>query len=177
MKLTTKEIIVCGLFASITAVLSQISIPLPFTTVPITMQVFAVMLTGLLLGPKLGTISQVIYVLLGSIGIPVFAQMSGGMGIVLGPTGGFILSFPLLALIVGYFAKKYKSKPMVFVGMIVGVLVNYLVGTLQFCFVTNMNFMAGLMACVVPFVAVDILKIILAYIIGTSINKRIKLGV
>lgn len=177
MKLTTKEIIVCGLFASITAVLSQISIPLPFTTIPLTMQVFAIMLSGILLGPKLGTISQIIYVLLGSIGIPVFAQMSGGMGIVLGPTGGFILSFPLIALIVGYFSKKYKSKPMVFIGMIIGLIISYTIGTLQFCFVTDMTFMAGLMACVIPFVAVDILKIILAYIVGTSINKRINLGV
>lgn len=177
MKLSTKEIIVCGLFASITTVLSQISIPLPFTTIPLTMQVFAIVLSGLLLGPRLGLISQIIYVLLGTIGIPVFAQMSGGFGIIAGPTGGFILSFPLLALIVGYFSKKYKGKLMVFVGMIIGLIVNYLVGTIQFCLITKMSFMAGLMACVVPFVAVDILKLILAYIIGISINKRINLGV
>ena len=99
MKLKTKELVICSIFASLTAILTQISIPLP--AVPLTMQVFAVALCGLVLGKRLGFISQIIYVLLGTIGLPVFAQFSGGIGIILGPTGGFILSFPIIAFIVG----------------------------------------------------------------------------
>ncbi len=69
MNLKTQNIIICGLFTSITAVLSQISIPLPFTTIPLTMQIFAVSLTGLILGSKKGFISILIYLLLGAIGV------------------------------------------------------------------------------------------------------------
>lgn len=177
MKLKTKEIILCSLFASITAVLSQISIPLPFTTIPLTMQVFAVMLCGMLLGPKLGFISQLIYILIGVIGMPVFAQMSGGPGIVFGPTGGFILSFPIVALISGYFSKKYNTKSLTIVGMLLGLASSYLIGTAQYCLITKMSFISGLVACVIPFIAADILKIILTYLVGTIMNKRIKLGV
>ncbi len=106
MKLKTKELVICSIFASLTAILTQISIPLP--AVPLTMQVFAVALCGLVLGKRLGFISQIIYVLLGTIGLPVFAQFSGGIGIILGPTGGFILSFPIIAFVVGYFSEKFK---------------------------------------------------------------------
>ena len=107
MKLKTNELVICSIFASLTAILTQISIPLP--AVPLTMQVFAVALCGLVLGKRLGFISQIIYVLLGTIGLPVFAQFSGGIGIILGPTGGFILSFPIIAFVVGYFSEKFKS--------------------------------------------------------------------
>ena len=79
MKLKTKELVICSIFASLTAILTQISIPLP--AVPLTMQVFAVALCGLVLGKRLGFISQIIYVLLGTIGLPVFAQFSGGYNI------------------------------------------------------------------------------------------------
>lgn len=177
MKLSTKEIIVCGLFASIAAVLSQVSIPIPFTNVPLTMQIFAIMLTGMILGPKLGFISQIIYVSLGIIGMPVYAQMSGGIGIVLGHTGGFILSFPIVALIVGYFTRKYNNSVGIYSGMMIGLICSYVIGTIQFCIITKMSFASGLMACVIPFIPLDIVKIILVYIVGKSINARIKLGV
>ena len=107
MKLSTKELVICSLFSSLTSILTQISIPLP--SVPITMQIFAVALCGLVLGKKLGFISQVIYVLLGAIGLPVFTYFRGGVGMILGPTGGFTISFPIVAFVVGYFSEKFKS--------------------------------------------------------------------
>lgn len=176
MKLSIRDLIICSLFASVTAILAQISIPLPFTTVPLTMQVFAIMLCGMLLGSKLGFISQVIYVLIGAIGIPVFAQMRGGLGVILGPTGGFLVSFPIAAFIVGYFSQKHKSKLSVIIGMVLGLVAIYIVGTLQFCLITKVSFMSGLMACVLPFVAVDALKIGLAYVIGSGVYKRVNIG-
>lgn len=177
MKISTKEIILCGLFASITGILSQISIPIPFTTVPLTMQVFAVLICGMILGPKLGFISQIIYIIIGAIGIPVYSQMSAGIGIMLGPTGGFIISFPIVASLVGYFSKAYKTKTMIVLGMLLAILISYIIGTLQFCAVTQLNFVEGLMACVIPFIGIDILKIVMAYGLGTKVNKRIKQGV
>lgn len=103
MKLSTKELVICSIFASITAILAQISIPIPFTTVQLTMQMFSVMICGILLGSRLGFLSQVIYLSLGLIGIPVFSQMGGGIGVLVGPTGGFLISFPIVSFIVGYF--------------------------------------------------------------------------
>ena len=79
----TKDIILCAIFASITSILAQISIPIPFTTIPLTMQIFSVALTGMVLGSKKGFISIMIYLILGAIGMPVFAQMSGGIGILI----------------------------------------------------------------------------------------------
>lgn len=173
MKLTTKQLVICSLFASLTAILTQISIPL--SVVPLTMQVFAVALCGLVLGKSLGFISQVIYVLLGSIGLPVFAGFSGGLGIILGPTGGFILSFPIIAFVVGYFSEKFKSTLGIMFGMICSLLISYIIGTFQFCLVTNSDFIKGLTICVVPFIVVDIIKLSLATVVGKSILKRINL--
>ena len=174
MKLSTKELVICSLFSSLTAILTQISIPLP--SVPITMQVFAVALCGLVLGKRLGFISQIIYVLLGTIGLPVFTHFRGGIGMILGPTGGFILSFPIIAFVVGYFSEKFKSTRGIIFGMICSLLISYIIGTLQFCLVTNSDVVKGITICVVPFIIVDIIKLIFATVVGRSILKRVNLG-
>lgn len=113
---------------------------------------------------------------LGAIGIPVFAQFSGGVGIILGPTGGFILSFPIIALVVGYFCERFKSTVGIMFGMICSLLISYIIGTLQFCLVTNSDFVKGLTICVVPFIIVDIIKLSLATVVGKSILKRVNFG-
>src|SRR3712207_3531477 len=94
-----------ALMAAVTAVAAQIAGPLPFSPVPFTLQVLAVMLSGLLLGPRYGALAQAIYVLVGAVGVPVFAQFHGGLGVVLGPTGGYLLSYPLAAAIAGLAAQ------------------------------------------------------------------------
>ncbi len=175
MKLNTKEITVCALFAAITSILAQISIPIPFTTVPLTMQVFAIALSGVVLGAKKGFISQFIYILMGGIGLPIFAQMTGGLSIIMGPTGGFILGFPLMALIIGYFSKKYNKAVYILIGMILGLVIDYLIGILMFSFITKSTFIQGLMMCVVPFIPVDLIKISLATVIGINLSKRLKI--
>ena len=154
MKLKTKELVICSIFASLTAILTQISIPLP--AVPLTMQVFAVALCGLVLGKRLGFISQIIYVLF--------------------PTGGFILSFPIIAFVVGYFSEKFKSTIGIMFGMICSLLISYIIGTLQFCIVTNSDFIKGLTICVAPFIIVDIIKLSLATLVGKSILRRVNFG-
>src|ERR687889_115461 len=95
--------------AAVTAVTAQITIPLPFSPVPFTLQVLAVILSGLLLGPRYGALSQAIYVLIGAIGVPVFAGFSGGLGIVLGPTGGYLLSYPAAAAVAGLSTRAATS--------------------------------------------------------------------
>lgn len=177
MNLKTQNIIICGLFASITAVLSQISIPLPFTIVPLTMQIFSVALTGLILGSKKGLISIIIYLLLGAIGVPVFAQMSGGLGILMGPTGGFLLGCPLMAFVVGYVSERSSSKLYILLSMVLGLSVVYITGTIMFSVVTKSTIQESILACVAPFVVVDLIKLFLATSIEISISKRVNIGV
>ena len=174
MKLKTKELVICAMFASITAVLAQISIPLPFTTVPLTMQVFAVAISGVILGCKKGFISQVIYILLGAIGIPVFAQMSGGMGVLFGYTGGFIIGFPLMSLVIGYISEKYESILTIMIAMIISLVIEYTMGTIWYSFISGVGFMEAIVTCVAPFVVLDLFKVILATTIGITIRRRIK---
>ena len=106
MENTTKKITLCALFAALTAILSQISIPLPFTPVPINLAMVSVFMAGALLGAKRGAISQVVYVIIGIIGVPVFASFTAGIGIVVGPTGGYIAGYIVAAIIVGIIVKK-----------------------------------------------------------------------
>ncbi|MEX6586527.1 biotin transporter BioY [Paraclostridium bifermentans] len=174
MKLNTKELIICAMFASITAILAQIAIPLPFSTVPLTMQVFAVTISGVILGAKKGFVTQVIYILLGAIGMPVFAQMSGGAGILFGYTGGFIMAFPLMALLIGYVSDKYDTILPIMIAMIVSLMINYTIGTLWYSFVAGVGFMEGFMVCVAPFIVVDLFKVALATTIGINVKRRIK---
>ena len=95
--LKTRHMILSGLFAAITALLAQISIPLPFSPVPITGQTFAVFLTGAVLGGRWGALSMLLYIFLGAIGLPVFHNAQGGLHIVLGPTGGYLWGLCLAA--------------------------------------------------------------------------------
>ena len=177
MNLKTQNIVICGLFAAITAVLAQISIPLPFTTVPLTMQIFAVALTGLLLGSKRGFVAILIYVLLGAIGLPVFAQMSGGLGVLLGPTGGFLLGCPFMAFVIGYISERTSSKLYILLSMVLGLVVVYITGTIMYSVVTNSTIKDSIMYCVVPFVVVDLIKLFLATSVGVLVSKRVNIGV
>ena len=109
-KTNTKTIVMIGMFAAVLAVLSQISIPMP-SGVPVTLQTFAVALTGFILGWKYGAISVGIYILLGTVGVPVFSNFSGGLGALFGKTGGFIWGFLFLAGFCGvsHITKKKDS--------------------------------------------------------------------
>lgn len=177
MKLNTKEIIICGLFAAITSVLSQISIPLPFTTVPLTMQVFAVAVTGIVLGAKRGTIAISIYLLLGAVGIPVFANMSGGIGALFGATGGFLIGCPMMAYIIGKGSEKNLSLVNIILHMLFGLIILYISGIIMFSVVTKMGIYESIMACVVPFVGVDFIKLGLATTVGISVKKRVSVAI
>ena len=107
-KFSIQEICYVGLFTAVIAVMAQISIPMPMG-VPMTMQTFAITLAAVVLGAKLSTISCVVYLLLGAVGVPVLANFSGGFDKFVGPTGGFLISFPLMAFIIGWFVNWMKT--------------------------------------------------------------------
>ena len=102
--------------ACVTGIMAQLVIPLPWTPVPVTAQTFAVLMAGILLGRWWGGISQIIYLVAGLMGLNWFAGLTGGLGVFLGATGGYLIGFVLVALFLGYFSDKYvesrKFRPM-----------------------------------------------------------------
>ena len=136
-KMSVRDICYAGLFAAVIAVMAQISIPMPMG-VPMTMQTFAITLAAVVLGSKLSTISSLIYIIMGAVGLPVLANFSGGFDKFVGPTGGFLLSFPLMAFIIGWGAEHRKDfKGAYVIALVVGTVVNYVVGVALFCAVAK----------------------------------------
>ena len=160
-----------AVFTAIIAVMAQIVIPMPLG-VPMTLQTLAIMLTGVMLGAKKGVLVTVAYVLAGTLGAPVFAGLTGGPGAVFGPTGGFIMSFPLLALAAGTGAEK-GSKLWLWGGLVTGVMINYLCGAIYFGIYTSNDLITSFTACVLLFIPTDILKIIIAGLFGVKVKKLI----
>ena len=122
---------------------------------------------------KKGTISYFIYLLLGFAGLPVFSGFTGGVAKLAGPTGGYIVGFIPMAIIAGFVIDHYKKRWLQLVGMIVGTLVCYALGTVWFCFQANYTVSAALAVCVIPFIPADLIKMVLAMSIGPEIRKRL----
>lgn len=175
----TLDMVYIAMFTVLIAICSWISIP---TTVPFTLQTFGVFVTVGVLGGKRGSLSVLIYLLLGAIGIPVFAGFTGGMGIVLGSTGGYIIGFLLSALLMWGMEKLLGKKTWVLaLSMVLGLLVCYIFGTIWFMLVyTRETGAIGLWTalgwCVFPFVIPDLVKIVLALLICTRLAKVIKVN-
>ena len=162
-----------ALMAVVIVLCSWISVPF---TVPFTMQTFGIFCALLLLGGRYGTLSVLLYVLLGAVGLPVFSGFNSGVGALLGPTGGYILGFVLCALLYWVFEGRIKDIPLLALGNIVC----YLFGTLWFVYVyssggKSVSFGAALMLCVVPYIVPDAIKLLLAAVVARRVKKLIKL--
>jgi len=134
MNFTTRDMVLASLFAALTAALSYVSIPIPFSPVPITGQTFGVMLAGALLGAKLGALSQIVYLIIGAIGLPVFANGASGLGTLLGPSGGFLFGFPIGAFIIGFLVQKKQKFNFLYATFAIaigGIVTVYIPGILQ----------------------------------------------
>lgn len=169
-----------AVFAVLIAICSWISIP---TTVPFTLQTFAVFLAVGVLGGKRGSLSVLIYILLGAVGIPVFAGFSGGFGILLGQTGGYIVGFLFSALLMWLMGKRFLEKKTWVLGlsMVLGLIVCYAIGTVWFMVVYARNSGAVGLAtvlgwCVIPFIIPDLIKIVLALALSKRLGKALKLN-
>lgn len=174
MKLSTKRLAFIALMAAVTGVLSQIVIPLPFTLVPINMATFGVFVAGSVLGAKDGTISLMVYVLVGLIGIPVFSGFGAGPGVIVGPTGGYIIGYIAAAFAIGIIAGKSKSYTTNIVAMVVGLFLCYALGTIWYIIVTKTDVVKAIMLCVVPFLIGDAIKITAASIVSIRVKKAMK---
>ncbi len=146
------------------------TIPLPGTPVPFTLQLLFVLLAGALLGARLGAASQLLYVLLGALGAPLFA-FGGGPAYLLGPTGGYLLAFPLAAWAVGALAPRSGGAGRLIIGLIVGVVVIHAGGVAWLAAATG-SLDQAVRFGVGPFLALDLLKIALASLISLRFRRR-----
>ena len=177
-KTKTYDLAYIAIFAVLIAICSWISIPM---TVPFTLQTFGVFMAVGVLGGKRGSLAVLVYILLGAIGVPVFAGFSSGPGVIAGPTGGYIVGFLLTALIIGLIMKLAKGKSEItkivitVVSMILGDIGGIAIGTVWFMVVMKMNLSASLTQCVVPYIVPDLAKIIVATIIVNRLKKYVKI--
>lgn len=174
MKLSIYKIAIIGVMTAIICIMAPFSIPLPFTVVPISLTNLAIYFTVFVLGWKMGTISYLIYLLIGLIGVPVFSGFTSGFSKLAGPTGGYLIGFIFLVIISGWFIEKFPNKiPMYIMGMLLGNIVTYLFGTIWLANLTGNTFKQALAIGVLPFLLGDLLKIIAAVLIGTVLRKQI----
>jgi biotin transport system substrate-specific component len=164
-----------SLFAALTAVGAFISIPL--YPVPITLQNLFTLLAGMTLGSVLGGSSQIIYVLLGIIGLPVFAGFKAGIGVLFGPTGGFLFGFIISSYIIGKIIELKKEKDIFYYFLAggIGIIIIYISGITQLSLVTGIGIKKALMVGLFPFLPGDILKIIAASFIASKLKLVIPL--
>ena len=161
-----------ALFAALTAVCSQLAIPMPWG-VPINLALFAVYMAGTMLGPIWGAASQLVYLLLAAVGVPVMAGMQGGPAVLLGKTGGYAIGYLLAALIAGAFAAKLPRKfGWLALGCVVGCAACYVLGTIWFMVLTGLDLPTSLTYCVIPYLPGDVIKIALASLLTIQLDKR-----
>ncbi len=177
MKMKTKNITLCALFTAVMCVLCVITIPIG--PVPVTLGTLGIMLTAVILGHKRGTVSVLVYILLGAVGLPVFSGFKGGFQVLIGPTGGYIWSYIIMAFLIGFAARtlpknKWTAMLKIFVACIAGIAVCYALGTVQFMLVQKTSLTQSLMLCVVPFIPFDAVKAVIAVYLGYTVRKTLE---
>ena len=169
-RLTVLDTVYTAMFAAVIAVCSIVSIPVG--EIPVTLQAFAVCLSAAMLGFKRGTVSVLVYILIGAVGAPVFAGMRGGVGVLAGPTGGYIVGFIPAAAIIGLAADKFgrKAVPLA-LAMVIGMILCYTVGTVWFMVVMKRGLIETLTVCVLPFLIPDAVKIAAAVLLSNRLSR------
>lgn len=165
------KIVLCGIFAAFTCICAMISIP--FGPVPINMAHIAIFISAWVLGPSLAFVTQLVYIAIGILGVPVFSNFSAGLGHILGPTGGFIMAYPLVAWLSGmiFNIKKLRGTVGIILGMLIGWLIEYGMGTAYYSYAATVAPVVALSVCVVPFIFGDICKSVVIFILC----KRLKI--
>ena len=174
---TTFQMALIAVMAAITCILGPLSIPIPISPVPISLTNLAIYLTVCLLGWKFGTISYLIYLLIGIAGLPVFSGFSSGFAKLLGPTGGYLIGFIPMAIIAGIIIDKCNNRVIQILGMVLGTAICYAFGTAWFCFQSGNTVSAALSICVFPFIPADLVKMVIAMIFGPMIRKKIGIAI
>ena len=175
----TYTLAVTAVMTAVLCITAPFSIPVG--PVPISLATLIIMLTVYILGWKYGTLSVLLYLLLGAAGLPVFSGFSGGFVKLAGPTGGYLVGYLLLALIAGlFFLPAHKFQKLIVTrliqaaGMLLGTAALYALGTAWFCIVTGSELSYALSLCVLPFIPGDLIKMIIVLLLGDTIKKRLR---
>lgn len=171
---TTGQMTLTAIMAAVICILGPLSIPIPVSPVPITLTNLAIYFTVCILGWKLGTISYLIYLVIGLAGLPVFSSFGAGFGKLLGPTGGYLIGFIFMAIICGLFFEKTDNRILLFLGLVLGSLVNYLFGTAWLAVQIKLTFSQALWVGVIPYIPADLIKILLAVILAPPLQRRLQ---
>lgn len=169
-----KELTLVALMTAVICILAPLSIAIPISPVPISFTSLALFFAVMLLGQKYGTISYLLYLLLGLVGMPVFSAFTAGPGKLLGPTGGYLVGYLATALIAGWFVDRADGRLwMYFLGMGLGNLAVFAIGTIWLAYQAKLGLGAALMAGTIPYIPGDIVKIVIAVFAGKEIRKRL----
>lgn len=174
MKLSTRDLTLSALFVAVTAVLSQIIIPLPL--VPFNLALLAVFLCGALQRKEAALLSQLCYLLLGAVGVPVFGQFTAGPSILFGVTGGYLMAYPVMAWLVAWLVEK-EGKDSFWKrtgAMVVSLIPCYLFGTAWFAVYLHQSFAQATMAACLPFIPVDLAKAAAASYMSLAVENRVR---
>ena len=171
--LSTKNLSLMALMSALLCLLAPISIPIG--PVPITLSIFIIYIISYILDANSALISVFIYLLMGIVGLPVFAGYKSGLGVILGPSGGYLISYLVVVYISSYYNNKYYyNKILQLLFMFIALILCYVCGTIWFSIFKKMTFIESLFICVFPFIITDVIKIIAACMLGNEIRKRLR---
>ena len=163
-----RDMTITAIFAAFMCVTAPWTIPVG--VVPITLATFSVYFASAALGWKRGSIAVAIYLMLGFVGLPVFSGFSGGIQKLVGATGGYLVAYIPMAVVIGLFADKFKKAWAYVVGMVAGTVVLYTFGTAWYCIMSGSEIIPAIMACVVPFLAGDAVKIVCTTVLAAKLR-------
>lgn len=175
LKSNVTDLVYAALFAALIAVLGLISIPLPFSPVPVTGQSLAIMLTGSILTVRQTAYSVLTFLLLGTAGAPVFAGMTGGIGILAGPRGGYLFGFLAGAIVIALLKGQRSSKwRLLLANVSGGIFIVYIFGMAWLSFVTGMGLEKAFAVGVLPYIPGDLFKALAATLVSAAVNSQLQ---
>lgn len=171
----TKHLALTAMFTALTMVLGPLVVVIPFTPIPISLAMIPIYLSGALLPKHNAFLAQLMYLLLGAAGLPVFSQFRGGLGVLVGPTGGFLLAYPVMAFVVAFALEKLPQKKIhsLTVAFAVALTICYLFGSLMFMVVGHVSWVKSLTLTVLPFIVLDIAKIAFTVAATLALQKAL----
>ncbi len=171
-----RQLTVVGLFTALIAVMAQVAVPLPFSPVPVTAQLIGVLLAGALLGPRGGFLAVLAYLLLGASGAPVFAFGKGGLFVLLGPTGGYLWGFLPAAYFAGRLIEGALSPGLLrtAAAVLFALGCTYLAGALQLSLVMGYSAGQAILAGVLPFIPMDLMKAVVAAALAVRVKRSLR---
>ena len=172
--MTVKKITSIGLMTAFLCIVAPWAIHIG--PIPITLATFGIYLVSAVLGAKYATMSVIIYLMLGAVGVPVFSGFSGGIQRLVGMTGGYLLGYLPCAIIISLIISEAKRSFILYlVAMLIGTVILYSIGTVWYMWQTGTTLFAALGLCVIPFLPGDVIKLVAASVLGCELNKRLKL--